>query len=324
MSDTLQMAGGRLSVTTRENNSCPPSLVPRHLAAFTLLELLVVISILGILAVLSVPALKNLGKSNVQVSAARQLLDDVGRARQLAISRRTTVYMVFVPTNFFNLNNYFGQNLVAGLNDPAKIPLAADRLAAMTALTNVIPLQLSGYNFLSLGKVGDQPGRHDWHYIDDWKSLPEGSIVPAQKFQPQSYSMNIPQWWTDYGTKIDTGWSAQAGNYKVDQISGFATYAVPFPTASSPLVYLPCLKFDFMGRLISEVDAAGSYHHAYLPLAQGAVAYGVDLKKQPQPTTVLPGDITENPAGNSTSISYNVIDINPLTGRAELQHFRMP
>ena len=61
-----------------------------------------VISILGILAALVVPALKNFGHSDATISASRQLLDDVARARQLAISQRTTVYMVFVPTNFWN------------------------------------------------------------------------------------------------------------------------------------------------------------------------------------------------------------------------------
>ena len=69
--------------------------------AFTLIEMLVVISILGILAALTVPALKNLGKSNAAISASRQLLQAVGRARQLAIANRTTVYMIFVPTNFW-------------------------------------------------------------------------------------------------------------------------------------------------------------------------------------------------------------------------------
>ena len=69
--------------------------------AFTLIELLVVISIMGIIAALAVPALKNMGKSNIRASASRQLLDDVGRARQLAISDHTTVYMIFVRTNFW-------------------------------------------------------------------------------------------------------------------------------------------------------------------------------------------------------------------------------
>ena len=53
------------------------------------------------MAGLTVPVLKNFAKSDATLGASRQLLDGVARARQLAISQRTTVYMVFVPTNFW-------------------------------------------------------------------------------------------------------------------------------------------------------------------------------------------------------------------------------
>jgi len=60
-----------------------------------------VIAILGILAGLTIPVLKHFGRSDANLSGSRQLLDDVGHARQLAMSQRTTVYMVFVPPMFW-------------------------------------------------------------------------------------------------------------------------------------------------------------------------------------------------------------------------------
>jgi len=39
---------------------------------------------------------------------------------------------------------------------------------------------------------------------------------------------------------------------------------------------------------------------------------------------VSPSDITENPPGNSANISYNVIDVDPLTGRAKVLSHHLP
>jgi prepilin-type N-terminal cleavage/methylation domain-containing protein len=273
----------------------PPRATRHASRAFTLVELLAVITIIGILAGLSVPALKNLGKSNIQIGAARQLQDDIGRARQLAISQRTTIYMVFVPTNFWNGMTY------------------------SAALTNLVAKQLTGYNFVSYGKVGDQPGQHYWHYLSDWQTLPDGSFIAAPKFQPATYSMTIPFW-----SQSPSPYAGQIDNWRTQpQINGFVLYNVPFPTETSPVVAMPCLIFDYQGRLVSEVDGNGNYHHAYIPLAQGTVSYGMDLNKQPTLRQLGTADITEIPAGNSSSISYNVIDVNPLTGRATLQKFQM-
>jgi prepilin-type N-terminal cleavage/methylation domain-containing protein len=294
----------------------------RAARAFTIVELLVVISLMGLIAALAVPALKNLGKSNVQTSAVRQLLDDIGRARQLAMSQHTTVYMVFVSTNYFNLQNSANTTVAAYVNNNANFTVTADWHAAQMTMSNLVDKQLTGYNFISLGRVGDQPGQHEWHYLSIWQSLPQGTFIAAAKFLPRSYYMPIPTWQAGYAGQIDTWYNN--GNGLEPQIMGFDTKSVPFPTEQCGSFPLPYLAFDSTGRLVSELDAYGNYHHAYIPLAQGTVGFGMDLNKQPALTTVNPTDITENPPGNSTSISYNVIDVDPISGRSRLMIYHMP
>jgi prepilin-type N-terminal cleavage/methylation domain-containing protein len=293
------------------------SLVTRHIFAFTLIELLVVISIMGLIAALAVPALKNLGKSNVQASAARQLLDDIGHARQLAISQHTTVYMVFVTTNFFNLADQYNNTVLSDVNNSANFSQPSYQSQAQMTLSNLVDKQLCGYNFISLGHVGDQPGQHSWHYLSTWQSLPSGTFIAAAKFLPQysGSAIQIPTWQADYPGQIDNWLNLPPLQ---SQIYGFATNSVPFPTEQCPLFSLPCLTFDSTGRLISETSDHINYHHAYIPLAQGSVGYGVNLNKQPTPTAVAPNAISEAPPGNSSSISYNIIDVDPLSGRARL------
>src|SRR5580658_518470 len=112
-------------------------LLTRHSSlrlAFTLVEMLTVIAIIGIIAAMAMPVLKNFGKSDVNVSASRQLLDDVGHARQLAMSQRTTVYMVFLPTNF-----WLGAS--ANLLNPSPFLTSTQQFAG----SNLLDKQLTGY-----------------------------------------------------------------------------------------------------------------------------------------------------------------------------------
>jgi len=253
--------------------------------------MLVVISILGILAALTVPALKNLGKSNASISASRQLLDGVGRARQLAMANRATVYMVFVPTNFWGVLT--GTNL----NSPAT--------------TNLLDQQLNGYAFVSHGQLGDQPGRHLWHYLEPWHSLPNGTIIAAQKFS-LSGTMGIPQWQTDYGHPAGT-------------ISNFARSNIPFPMETSTSTNLPFIAFNYLGQLTFDgVNLAT--RDEYIPLARANVGYALDpsTKTPVIPATPLTaGAISEMPPGNSTNISYNIIHVDALTGRAVLEFYKI-
>src|ERR1017187_2563017 len=131
-----------------------------QLRAFTLIEMLVVIAILGIMAGVARPVLKNFAKSDATLGASRQLLDGVARARQLAISQRTTVYMVFMPTNFWVISGSFPAN-------PWWQNLTS---AQQTAATNLCDKQLTGYAFIAYGAMGDQPGNHQWHYLAPWQS----------------------------------------------------------------------------------------------------------------------------------------------------------
>jgi prepilin-type N-terminal cleavage/methylation domain-containing protein len=260
--------------------------------AFTLIELLVVISILGLLAALAVPAIKNLGKSNINISASRQLLDDVGRARQLAMSQRTTVYMVFVPTNFW-LPPYTSSTIwTNGLT-----------LTDRTNAANLADKQLTGYTFVAQGMVGDQPGqrKNHWLYLSSWVSLPDGTFIASQKFIPPSQFFYI-----------------SAFNPSM-QIYGFATnQPIPFPTETNSPILLPYIAFNYLGQLTDDgVNMANAPE--YIPLARGSVSFGHDQNKAPQLSTVLDSDIVENPPGNSTNSAYNLVEIDPLTGRATLK-----
>jgi len=262
--------------------------------AFTLIEMLVVIAIIGIVAAISVPAIKNFQKADADAAAARQLLDDIARARQFAISRRSEVHMVFVPAEFWNSTAYTALRGSPNYTDEQK-----------RALTNLLSRQMVGYNFISPRSVGDQPGQSIPQYLDEWRSLPEGMFIATNKFSLLASEVLVI--FDPYNPPLP-----QYPILKTNFVRGFESNNVPFPTADSPVEFnLPCLTFNSTGQLVPNDQR----DEEIIPLARGRASPALDANKRPifsRPT------VDENPRGNSTN-AFALIVVDRLTGRAHIE-----
>lgn len=253
---------------------------PRSSGAFTLIELLLVITIIGILAALGLPHLKGWGEGNTMTAATRQLMDDLALARQRAISGRSTVYVVFISPQA--VDQTFYNNLSA-----------ADKKQAL----NLFSGQYTTYALFTRKPVGEQPGRENPRYLTAWKSLPEKTFIATNKF------VELPE-------------SLRFTYAEIDR--PFATNAFPFPMAgSSNQLHLPFVAFNSQGQLVSENKNLGKpvYQNAIIPITKGSVFYARDRDGN---LVLGPADAVETPKGNSQT-NFNNIRVDWLTGRAKLE-----
>lgn len=256
--------------------------IPRVTRAFTLIELLVVIAIIGILASIAVPTMNSF-KPNIMAAASQQLAADIGRARQLAISERTTVYMLFLPPQFWTNN------------------LAAGDRQRIDSLRNK---QFTSYTFFAARSLGDQPGTTSPRYLSGWRTLPEGSFIPGWKFVMQSGNL-----WTNIA-----GTATASDAYK--RIYTFETNSFPFPNGhSAGLAMLPYIAFNYRGEMLprQNVPLNERPNFEIIPLARGNISVPTigDTAATNRAATTI-----ETPPNNSVA-AYNLVYVDRLTGRAK-------
>lgn len=259
----------------------------RFSLAFTLIEMLLVITIIAIMAAIGIPAIRGFGESNSMTAATRQLMDDLALARLKAINSRATVYVVFVPPDIVK-PGYIAPNDLA---DAAKLYSG----------------QYTTYALFTKRQVGEQPGRENPRYLTPWKTLPEKVFITPSKFAKArgeslrfsaAYSLtNRPFYFPDATNTVNK---------------------LPFPNPTNTPISLPYLAFNSQGQLISEDEnPSGShkYHDAVIPLARGSIFYARDADGK---LILGQADPVETPPRNSIS-NYNHIRIDWLTGRARAE-----
>jgi prepilin-type N-terminal cleavage/methylation domain-containing protein len=248
-------------------------------SAFTVIELLVVIAIIGALTAISLPAIKGISQSHTANSASRQLLDDLGLARQYAIHNRAVVHVLFVPP---------------GITNPAAMtfPLGQDLPKRLMAGI------YSTYAIYAERTVGDQPGQPRARYLSKWKSLPEGIFIAPREF-------------TDLDFK---DWDA-VNNPLGRPLLWDTRTKFSFPTLTNTAIQLPHIAFNPNGGITIEDDRGErqSPRDEVIELARGSILAARDANGN-----LSYFDVRESPPNNSVN-NYIRIRIDGLTGRGKLE-----
>ncbi len=256
----------------------------RRLGGFTLIEMLLVLVIIAIVAALALPHMRGNTESAAINAACHQLVEDLSLARQKAIAQRSTVAVVFVSPEVFNIN------LGSSLYTP-KEKEAIRRLQGGV---------YTHYALFQFRKVGEQPGVYSGNYITEWKALPDKTFIDTNAFNGNL----IPP------TLFRNG---VAFPFPFSDSPRFINTANPGVSA------LPYIAFDASGRCIrvdrketgygmvaNDMEITGDIN-----VARGSILF----TRQPD-NSVLAADyeVQEIPPFNATN---NTVHIDFLTGRAK-------
>lgn len=142
----------------------PPPRAGRE-RAFTLIEMLVVIGIIILILGIALPNIGHISQSSALEASSRQLMSDLSLARARAVSGRTPVAVVFIPSDiiYFDITSYPTQQ-------------EKDQVRQLQAGF------FTQYALFSFRRTGDQPGRSTPRYLTEWKTLPEKTFIATNKF----------------------------------------------------------------------------------------------------------------------------------------------